>query len=90
MKDYIIAANAHLKAAQDKVWDYPEGSKFKDAGEVITALKNGKTIYEAYMHCMAKYGTITGAVMNSFLGHASKSTDQALRKGMKIIFNKLN
>ena len=86
---YIDAAEKHLQAAQDKQWDYPAGSIFETKEEVLRALKDGKTIDEVYMQCIAKFGTVTGGLLNSLLGHTSNNTRAAVRKGMKQLFTNI-
>lgn len=85
-KLYIQVAEKHLQAAQGKQWDYPKESvELKGREATLQALREGKTVEEVYLQCIARFGTITGAVMNSMFGHSSKATTAAVRKGMKIL-----
>jgi hypothetical protein len=85
-KLYILLADKHIQAAQSNTFDYAKGNtELRTKEQIFSALKDGKTIEEIYLQCIVRYGTITGAVMNSFLGHTSNSTRQAVRKGIKLI-----
>lgn len=87
MKDYVQAAEMHLKAAETGTFDYPTGTDGLTTREdIFRALADGKTIEAVYDYCIAKYGTVTGAVLNSVFHHTSASTRKAVRKGMKIFF----
>ncbi len=82
--------DAHLKANDTNVWDYPDtSSEIKNPNDIKIALESGKTIQALHQHIAFNFCNTTANLLQSMFAHKSQSYVKDYTKGFKQLFENL-
>jgi hypothetical protein len=80
---------SYLESLKTDTWDYITLPAHLQPVDVYKLIVAGKTIREVAYASIAQFGSVAGGLL-SVVGHISKSTEKAIRKGVTYAFERAN
>jgi hypothetical protein len=80
---------AYVESLKTDTWDYITLPAHLKPVDVYKLIVEGKTIKGVATAAMVQFGTVSGSLL-SVVGHVSKTTEKAIRKGVTYAFERAN
>jgi hypothetical protein len=82
---------AHLKANESGVWDFPYTSnELKTTEDIKKAIEDGKTVQRLHQEISFRFCNTTANILQSMFKHQSQSYVRDYTNGFKQLFANLN